>query len=127
MAPAARLELYSLMLDPRQVCERELPGFNAGGDPSIELLDAVEGHGLLSVEFPFAGDGHVIHRGRGSLAGVAERMEVDHPLYEWAQDHHDPHYGGVAGAAKRYQDLITRFRAEAAPDLGNFVDALIES
>ena len=122
-----RLELYSLVLDRRQLCARELPGFSAGGDPSIDLLDAIEGHGLLSLEFPFAADGHVIHRGRGSLAGVAEREEVDHPLYEWAQGHHEPHYGDVPGAASRYQNLVARFRSEVGPNLDDFVGALLAS
>ncbi len=119
-----RFELYSLILDARQLAEAKLPSFNSGGDPSIDLLDAADEKGLLLLEFPFATDGHVIHRGRGSLAGVADRKEVDHPLYEWAEDHRDPHFGGVGGAEQRYDDLVARFQVAAGADLGSFIEAL---
>lgn len=121
-----RLELYSLILDARQLRGRELPRFNPGGDPSIDLLDAVDAGGLLSLEFPFAADGHVIHRGRSSLAGVAERGDVENPLYEWAREHHLPHYNGVAGAGHGYQRLMARFRDDAGPDLRNFIGAVTQ-
>ena len=118
-----RFELYSLVLDCRTLCEGARPGFGTGGDPSIDLLDALHAEGVLSMAFPFTRDGHVIHRGRGSLAGVAERAEVDHPLYEWAQGHHDPHFGGVDGAAQRYESLVADFRREVGSDLATFIEA----
>ena len=122
-----RFTLSSLIIDPTQLRDHALPGFNAGGDPSIDLLDGAERHGLLSIAFPFTADGHVIHRGRGSLAGIAARHEESHPLYEWARDHHEPHFGGVPGADRRYDDLVSRFRADCGADLDNFVDAVIRS
>jgi glycosyltransferase involved in cell wall biosynthesis len=37
------------------------------------------------------------------------------PSYEWARDHHDPHFGLVEGAAAQHDELMTAFRAEVGP------------
>ncbi len=109
---AERLELYSLLLDPAQVWRPGTAPFTDGGDPSFELLSSAARSGLRQAPFPFTAEGHVIHRGRGSLAAVFAAGERSHPLYDWASGHHAPHFGGVPGADQRYQALLRTFRQE---------------
>jgi len=66
--------------------------------------------GLGLADFPFTAAGHVIHRGRGSLAAVYAAGDQSHRDYDWAADHHEPHFGGVPGAAERHQELLRAFR-----------------
>ena len=33
-------------------------------------------------------------------------------MYEWALGHHEPHFGGVAGARELYFELVGRFDAD---------------
>jgi glycosyltransferase involved in cell wall biosynthesis len=107
-----RFELYSLLVDPAQVWRPEIGAFADGGDPSFDLLTSAARLGLGQVTFPFSGDGYVIHRGRGSLAAVLAAGEDSHPLYQWAADHHVPHFGNVPGAAQHYEALLREFRRE---------------
>lgn len=109
-----RFETYSLLLDLEQVAHP----FAAGGDPSLELLDSARDAGLELSPFPFTEDGFVIHLGRGSLAAVVQAADREHELYAWAVDHHEPHYGGVAGAAERYAELVERYRREGGSASG---------
>jgi len=104
--------LYSLLLDPAQVWRPGTGPFADGGDPSFDLLRSAARSGLRRAAFPFAAGGHVIHRGRGSLAAVFEARDRSHPLYDWATGHHDPHFGGIPGADQRYQALLRAFRTE---------------
>lgn len=69
--------------------------------------------------FGFTADGYVIHRGRGSLAAVTATEERTNPLYAWARDHHEPHFGNVPGASERYRDLVAAFRREVGTVTGN--------
>ena len=105
-----RFGLYSLLLDPAQVWRPGIGPFTDGGDPSFDLLSAAERSGLRMAAFPFTAEGHVIHRGRGSLAAVFAAGDHSHPHYEWATGHHDPHFGEVPGADGRYQALLRAFR-----------------
>lgn len=109
----SRFELYSLVIDPAAVARvaGDSP-FSEGGDPSLGLLLAAETAGLRLAEFPFSAEGYVIHRGRSSLASVLAADDSKHPMYEWAVNHHEPHFGGVAGARNRYEDLTKRFETE---------------
>ena len=109
---AERFELYSLLVDPAQVWRPELGAFADGGDPSFDLLASAARAGLGRAAFPFAGQGYVIHRGRGSLAAVFATGELSHPLYQWAVGHHDPHFGEVPGAGQRSEALLREFRRE---------------
>ena len=68
--------------------------FTGGGDPSLELLTSAARLGIPMAPFPFTAAGHVIHLGRGSLAAVHAAGDRSHPFYEWAEDHHDPHFEG---------------------------------
>ena len=106
------LGLYSLLLDPAQVWRHGIEPFTDGGDPSFDLLRSAARSGLRLASFPFTAEGHVIHRGRGSLAAVFAAADHSHPLYEWAAGHHDPHFGQVPGADQRYQALLRAFRQE---------------
>ena len=77
-----RFELYSLMIDLAQVWRSGAPSFQDDGDPSFELLESCQRAGQIAVDFPFAAEGFLIHRGRASLAGVFASDDRSHPLYE---------------------------------------------
>lgn len=111
-----RFELYSLLIELATLWRPGAPSFTDDGDPAFELLKASRKNGHVHIEFPFATDGYVIHRGRASLATVMTSADVSNPLYEWSLDHHEPHYGDVVGARERYDVLLTQFRAEV-PEL----------
>ena len=104
--------LYSLLLRPARVWRPPLRPFAAGGDPIHDMLVSANATGLQTAPFGFTAEGYVIHRGRGSLAAVAAGNERSNPLYEWASDHHEPHFEGVPGAYERYQELVESFRQE---------------
>jgi glycosyltransferase involved in cell wall biosynthesis len=106
-----RFELCSLLVDPHQLALAGEP-FAADGDPAFPVLEAVRRVGGALVEHPFTSDGYVIHRGRSTLAKVLAAGERENPLYEWAVDHHEPHFGGIDGARERYDALVARFRSE---------------
>lgn len=115
--------LYSLLLDPAQVWRPGIGPFTDGGDPSFDLLSSAARSGLRLAAFPFTAGGHVIHRGRGSLAAVFEAGDRSHPLYDWATGHHDPHFGGIPGADQRYQALLRAFRTETGTLTGTSLAA----
>lgn len=118
------LGLYSLLLRPARVWRPPVRPFAEGGDPLHDLLASAEAAGLEQAHFRFTADGYVIHRGRGSLAAVAANNERSNPLYEWASDHHEPHFGGVPGAKERYDYLVTDFRRQVGTLTG---DSLVAS
>jgi glycosyltransferase involved in cell wall biosynthesis len=107
-----RLGVHSLLLDPAQVWRPGIGPFTDGGDPAFDLLSSAARSGLRTAAFPFTAEGHVIHRGRGSLAAVFAAADRTHPLYNWAAGHHDPHFGEVPGADQRYKALLQAFRNE---------------
>lgn len=107
-----RFGTHCLLVDPSSTWRPPYQVFEAGGDPSFAFLSSCRAAGLGMADFPFLKDGHVIHRGRSSLARVAASGEESNPLYSWALDHHEPHFGGVVGAATRYDELLARFHAE---------------
>ena len=107
-----RFELYSLLIDPAQIWRPGAPTFSDDGDPSFEILQASQQAGQVAEDFPFAASGYLIHRGRASLAGVAASGDRSHPLYEWALEHHEPHFGGIPHAREKHEMLLTRFRNE---------------
>jgi hypothetical protein len=79
--------------------------------------------GLQLAPFPFTAAGHVIHRGRGSLAAVQAAGDRSHPFYQWAEDHHAPHFAGVPGADQRYHALLQEFRKQTGPLTGTTLAA----
>ncbi|MEY9932939.1 glycosyltransferase involved in cell wall biosynthesis [Catenulispora sp. GP43] len=109
-----RFGLFSLLIDPAVVWRGSVGPFTDGGDPSSDLLASAARQGIQTAAFPFTADGHVIHRGRGTLAAVHAAGERDHPLYAWAETHHAAHYAEVPGADQRYQALRSRFRKEVS-------------
>jgi len=96
-------------LDPAVVWQQQTGPFTGGGDPSLGLLVSAARLGIPMAPFPFTAAGHVIHRGRGSLAAVYAAGDRSHPFYEWAADHHEPHFAGVPGADQRYHALLQEF------------------
>lgn len=112
-----RLELYSLVLDARALAAAGASPFNDDGDPAWDLLQAVGHAGLDMASFPFTADGYLVHLGRGSLAAVVSAGDTKHPLYSWAVDHYEPHFGGFADAQQRHRRVMKQFRTEVGPDL----------
>jgi len=102
--------LYALLFDPRQVWRDPIPPFEDSGEPSLALQLACARAGLARVEFPFTRDAYLVHRGRSTLAEVVARGETANNLYDWAVDHHEPHFNAEPGAV----DLYQRFQAEFA-------------
>jgi glycosyltransferase involved in cell wall biosynthesis len=117
------LGLYSLLVDPAVVWQQRTGPFIDDGNPSFDLLTSAKRLGISMAAFPFADEGHLIHRGRGSLASVYAAGDRSHPDYEWAADHHDPHFGGVPGAAQRYEALLETFRNQTGPLTGTTLAA----
>lgn len=122
-----RFELYSLLLDPEQVWGSGGPRFQDDGDPSFELLEATRLARQVTEDFPFAAEGYLVHRGRASLAGVVASNDRSHPLYEWALEHHEPHFGGIEGAQRLYESLRARFRSEVGDLSGSSLVAACKS
>jgi glycosyltransferase involved in cell wall biosynthesis len=113
-----KFALYSLLMDPAVAWQEQTGPFIDDGDPGFELLTSAARLGIPMAAFPFTADGHVIHRGRGSLASVYAAGDPSHPHYWWSIDHHEPHFGGVPGADRRYEALLRRFRDETGPLTG---------
>lgn len=113
------LGLYSLLIRPSRVWRPALTPFSSGGNPSHDMLMSAKAAGLVAKPFPFTADGYVIHRGRGSLAAVAASEERTNPLYSWACDHHEPHFGAVPGAEERYRKLVAAFRSDVGTVSGS--------
>lgn len=107
-----RFGTHCLLIDPARAWQDPIATFEAGGDPSFALLSSCQAAGLGLTEFGFQREGHVIHRGRGTLAQLVESGERSNPLYGWAVDHHEAHFGGIAGAKARYLELTARFESE---------------
>ena len=106
---------YSLLIDPVRVWRDGIEPFADGGDPAFDLLQSAKAQGETLSEFPFVRDRYVIHRGRSSLSAVWEAGDTAHPSYDWARDHHSPHFGLIDGAAARHDELMRAFRAEVGP------------
>ena len=87
------LAVNSLVIDPAQVWREPLPAFQDDGDPARHLLGAIDSQRLHQAQFPFRTDRYVLHRGRATLEQLVLRDERDNPLYDWAADHHEPHWG----------------------------------
>jgi glycosyltransferase involved in cell wall biosynthesis len=103
--------LYSLLFDPARVWRDPIRPFDASGEPSLALQLDCAAAGLRAVDFPFAHEGYVVHRGRSTLAEVYARDERDNALYSWAVDHHRPHFNEEPGAAENWQRLGAEFAA----------------
>jgi glycosyltransferase involved in cell wall biosynthesis len=106
---------YSLLIDPVRVWRDGIEPFADGGDPVSGLLQSAKAQGETLSEFPFVRDRYVIHRGRSSLSAVWESGDTAHPSYDWARDHHEPHWGLVEGASAMHDELMGAFRAEVGP------------
>jgi len=110
-----RFLAYSLLIDPVRVWRDGIEPFADGGDPAFGLLQSAQAQGETLLEFPFARDGYVIHRGRSSLYTVWAADDTTHPDHWWARDHHEPHFALVDGAPARHAALLRAFRADAGP------------
>ena len=110
-------------MDPAVAWQQQTGPFADGGDPSLGLLTSAGRLGIPMAAFPFTAAGHLIHRGRGSLAAVHAAGDRSHPSYEWAANHQAPHFAGVPGADQRYHALLHQFREEASPLTGTALAA----
>jgi glycosyltransferase involved in cell wall biosynthesis len=104
-----RLAAHSLWIDPGQAWRPSAALFEDGGDPDFAFQQSCLAAGYRLGNFPFTAGGHVIHRGRASLAEVAERRDTQNPLYAWSLDHHEPHFDGVSGADAAYARQLAEF------------------
>lgn len=102
----------SLLLDPARVWRAEIGAFEDGGDPVGEFGVWCRTQGVPAASFPFTREGHVVHLGRATLAGVRERGETTNPLFAWSRDHHEPHFQAVPGAEAKYAAIVGAFREE---------------
>lgn len=105
-----RFGTQCLLIDPARTWRDPIALFEPGGDPSFAFLSSCQAAGLPLAEFSFLGDGYVIHRGRGTLARLVAEQDRSNPLYMWALEHHQAHFGGIEDAASRYESLVARFR-----------------
>ncbi|HUN36672.1 MAG TPA: glycosyltransferase family 2 protein [Trebonia sp.] len=112
---ASRFLAYSLLINPVLVWRDGIEPFADGGDPALGLLQSAEAAGETLAEFSFVRDGYLLHRGRSSLSAVWESGDTRHPSYDWARDHHEPHFGLVGGAAAKHDMMVAAFRAEVGP------------
>jgi len=104
-----RVALHSLLIDPAQVWQPTLPPFSDDGDPAYGLECSCLAAQFPVLAFPFVSQGHVIHRGRGTLASIHARGDVTNRLYGWATTHHEAHFERVPGAAATYAHLVDQF------------------
>jgi glycosyltransferase involved in cell wall biosynthesis len=122
-----RFGSYSLLLDPARVWRPGLAPFADDGDPAFGVQMSAAKAGLGLADFPFTADGYVIHRGRSSLAAVYAAGDRSHRDFDWAADHHEPHFAEVPGAAERHQELLRAFRDQTGPLTGASLAAACRS
>ncbi len=115
---AERFANYCLLLDPARAWRPGTGPFTDDGDPAFGLLSSAAQAGLGLAAFPFTAAGHVIHRGRSSLAAVYAAGDRSHRHHDWAVGHHEPHFGQVPGAAERHESLLRTFRDQTGPLTG---------
>jgi glycosyltransferase involved in cell wall biosynthesis len=115
-AGEARLPLNSLLIDPARIWRRPVEPFFDRGDPSDELQRSASEHGLELGSFPFRHDSHLVHLGRGTLIGVAERGESDHPMYGWALERQGHHFGGHPLGKHLHDQFLAVYREEVPDD-----------
>jgi glycosyltransferase involved in cell wall biosynthesis len=104
-----RLCGYSVLLDPGRAWRPEIGPFVEGGDPIGDFEQSCRSAQVPIGSFPFAADGFIVHLGRGTLAGVYERREASNTFFDWAEEHHEPHFQRVVGAEARYTALLQEF------------------
>lgn len=109
-----RFGLYSLFVEGSAFTRS--PRFEDSGDPSSALEGSVRAAGVTTADFPFTENRHLIHVGRATLRGVAERGERTNRYHDWAVDHAEPHFQGVAGADVLYRAFCEELDA-AVPEL----------
>ena len=114
--------MYSLLIDPT-VAWQEQAGRSPTAATRRSACSSRPRDSRPDGALPVHAAGHVIHRGRGSLAAVHAAGDRSHPFYEWAEDHHAPHFAEVPGADQRYHALLQEFRKETGPLTGTTLAA----
>jgi len=104
-----RLRGYSLLMDPARAWRPEIGPFVEGGDPVGDFEQSCRRVQVPIATFPFTASGFIVHLGRGTLAGVYERREASNVFFDWAGDHHEPHFQQVSKAQARYSALLGEF------------------
>lgn len=111
-----RFSGFSLLLDPARAWRADLGPLPDGGDPVGDFVQAARAQGVPTHPFPFTVDGYLIHLGRSTLAGIYQRGETSNEFYEWAQEHHDPHFQDAPHGQAQHAALIAEFEQQV-PDL----------
>lgn len=104
--------LHSLLIDPAQVWRDPIELFEEHGEPSKHLQQSAIAAGLTMTPFPFTADRHIVHLGRGTLARVARAGERGNRYFDWAADHHTPHYAEEPGGDLAYADVHDAFQRD---------------
>lgn len=104
--------LHSLLIDPTRVWRNPIVPFAEHGEPSKHLQESVIAAGLTMTPFPFTADGYIVHLGRGTLARVAQASERDNRYFDWARDHHAPHFTEEPGAEPAYAEVHAAFERD---------------
>ena len=104
--------LHCLLIDPRQVWRAPVAAFEEHGSPSDALQRSAAAAGIAAARFPFTRDGYAVHLGRGTLRAIAEASDRDNRYYQWAREHHEPHFMEQGDAPARYSELLRHFTAE---------------
>jgi len=102
----------SLIFDPRRIWRTPIPPFLEDGAPATALQVAADANGLRLVDFPFVEGRYLLHLGRGTLREIARSGDAANRYYEWAVDHHEPHFGGHENGEELYREFCDRFAAE---------------
>ena len=104
-----RLCGYSLLIDPARAWRPDIGPFVEGGDPVGDFEQSCRRLRVPIATFPFTASGSIVHLGRGTLAGVYERRETSNVFFDWAADHHEPHFQQVPQAPATYPALREEF------------------
>jgi glycosyltransferase involved in cell wall biosynthesis len=118
--------LHCVLIDPAQVWRDPIAPFEEHGSPSRHLQQSAIAAGIVTAELPFTRDGYVVHLGRSTLRGVAERGDRANRYFDWATTHQEPHFMGETEAPRRYRAFLDRFAADVGElTPGNLVAACL--
>ncbi len=103
---------------------RDVAPWVSHGSPTLWLQRSIVAAGLDASHFPANADGHLLHRGRGSV----EAVRTTAPLHRYATvATNHAHYMGVPGGAETWAETEARFApllADESALLDHLADAL---
>jgi predicted O-methyltransferase YrrM len=108
----SQLYAYMCHLLVNRAWYSELPSFDADGAPGRAFFRAVAARGIHWRRFRWVD--HVEHHGQGTLRGVLERGETEHPLHRFAaeQSRRDPRWALARARERSLKRGLAGFLAE---------------